>query len=61
MRSEISLIEIAPLCFSSIESIMNAQKERYETMPRSEIGRSGVPSFFSRFESSYEKAIISLP
>ena len=46
-----------------VETVSGAytQYDRYETRPRSEMGRSGVPSLFSRFESSYEKAIISLP
>ena len=59
--SESCLIEIAPLCDCRMERSTCAQYERYETIPRSESGRSGVPTLPSFRESSYEKEMRKRP
>ena len=55
------LMEIAPRCDCMIESSTCAQYERYDTSPRSDSGRSGVPTRPSLRESSYEKEMRKRP
>lgn len=59
--SESCLMEMAPRCDCRMLSSTCAQYERYETMPRSESGRSGVPTLPSLRESSYEKEMRKRP
>ena len=56
-----SFTERFPFARCNTSRMRLLQNERYDTCPRSDSGRSGVPSFSSRLESSYYIAIRKLP
>ena len=47
--------------YYQLPMIVCVQYERYDSRPKSESGFSGVPCFFSIFDSSYENSINSRP